>query len=239
MVSESTRLYAEEYWRNVVLDLAPDALIRWNLGDTRESCRSCLDMAALGEMRVDEFVARGVYPQSHELDCHGYNCQCFLVVVDSPALDVDKTLGELTHYGTAGDEGLAALYNEVHAKLMAQETDWSGLTPLSAGKSWFDAPASSAGSFKGLRYGDTTIASQFEQMATPPNLYPSSISDQFNQRISFTVVQATPYSGMRYGSDEPMTMGEQQWLTEPEHDPVTLTAPPSSSGSFTGERYGD
>jgi hypothetical protein len=244
MGAELWRIQAEEYWHRFVSELPSDAVIQWHIGSTAESCLSCQEMADYGPMAVKDFVAYGVYPQSKDLDCHGYNCRCYLVVVDVPALDLDKTLGELTHGGTIGDPGLAEFYNQVHAEIVAQQTNWAGMTPQSAGKSWFDAPASSAGSFKGTRYGDNTLAAQFETAATPPN-WAESPSGGWSKTIAVDFGWSPGGTTMTVPSSAPSqvaevpTMGELQWLDELTPVLSTSSAPASSAGSFTGERFGD
>lgn len=156
MVGEAEREYAEDYWRAVVLDLTPDTLVQWHLGNTENSCETCSSMAELGPMLVSEFVERDTYPQSHELDCHGYNCRCFLTVIERPDADIDQLLSDLGQAEQVGNADLAAFYDAVHAQIIAESHTFAGLTPASAGKSWFDAPASSAGSFTGERYIGTS-----------------------------------------------------------------------------------
>jgi len=157
MVGEAEREYAEDYWRAMVLDLTPDTLVQWHLGNTENSCQTCMDMAELGPMFAVEFAERDTYPQSHTLDCHGYNCRCYLTIIDRPDSSIDETLSGLGQtYGSIGDEGLSAFYDTVHAQIIAESHSFAGITSVSAGKSWFDAPASSAGSFTGERYIGTT-----------------------------------------------------------------------------------
>jgi len=57
----------------------------WVLGPT-EHCDSCLTLAgtvATGQQWVDA-RATGIYPQSNQLQCGGYNCQCELRKTDKP-----------------------------------------------------------------------------------------------------------------------------------------------------------
>jgi len=56
--------------------------IGWQLGPT-DHCNSCLDNSQRVLTR-SQWVALGTYPQSHELACGGWRCQCSWVVTDEP-----------------------------------------------------------------------------------------------------------------------------------------------------------
>ena len=236
MVGEAEQEYAEDYWRNMVLDLTPDTLVQWHLGNTETSCETCAAMASLGPLFASEFVDRDTYPQSESLDCQGFNCRCFLTIIDRPDTGIVDLLADIGAVsGSIGDEGLAALFSTVHAQIIAQNQNWAGMTPVSAGLSWFDAPATSAGSFTGLRYGGDTVQGAFEIAATPPNRYGNEMNQAFNARSMFTVA---PPQRMPSGDDE-LTMGQIRWQQPPVREPSTFDAPASSAGSFKGSRYGD
>jgi hypothetical protein len=200
MISEALRSYGEDYWRNAILDTDPDTLVEWCLGNSQESCSSCSDLAAAGPITAAEFAERGLYPQSHDLECGGYHCQCFLVFIDAPITQqtVDDLLAGLgSRFGTIGDEGLSNWYDDFRIQASIPATDWTALTPLTVGKISFDAPASSRGSFKGERYGDDrpmeTVGSR--QWLDQPFREPSTLTATASSRGSFT--------GERFGDHRP------------------------------------
>lgn len=48
---------------------------RWDLGATSEHCSSCSKLAGKVK-RKSQWIAAGIYPQSHDLKCKGYKCKC-------------------------------------------------------------------------------------------------------------------------------------------------------------------
>ena len=75
-------LYREAYNLGVVLG-AKDQKLTWRLGPT-EHCRSCLHYS--GKVyRASLWMKYGAMPQSRELACGGYRCQCRLVPTNDPA----------------------------------------------------------------------------------------------------------------------------------------------------------
>jgi DNA topoisomerase-1 len=99
LASETTnrraQMYAKSmemcYWHGWASALPPDALIIWNRGATTDSCLDCVRMAGRGPIPVTEFLAEGLFPQSFDLACHGFNCDCFLTVAAPDALtDADE-----------------------------------------------------------------------------------------------------------------------------------------------------
>ncbi len=51
---------------------------RWRLGNTEEHCADCL--ALHGQVKTAaEWRAAGIQPQSPDLECGGWNCDCDLV----------------------------------------------------------------------------------------------------------------------------------------------------------------
>lgn len=116
MISEALRSYGEEYWQNAVLDLTPDTLVEWCLGNTAESCETCAKLADAGPITAAEFADRGLYPQSHDLACGGYHCRCFLVFLDVPAAIVEDA-----PIGVSDTLGVGAV-----------SQGWEALPPLSA-----------------------------------------------------------------------------------------------------------
>ncbi|HXE63222.1 MAG TPA: 2'-5' RNA ligase family protein [Bryobacteraceae bacterium] len=94
-----------QYWAGLVAGAVESGQsIIWRIGATKESCRDCLEMASLGPMPAEDFAATGLYPQSFDLACHGFRCQCFLEVApddsekasftDLGSLHIDKPTGE-------------------------------------------------------------------------------------------------------------------------------------------------
>jgi hypothetical protein len=67
---------------------APDDLnYFWKRGQTVESCSDCLAMVAVGVQSAvfwREKQAAGIYPQSPDLECHGFLCDCSLESTDDP-----------------------------------------------------------------------------------------------------------------------------------------------------------
>ncbi len=78
-----TNAAREAFWHGYALgDQRSTRQIAWRAGDT-EHCASCAKLDALGWLPAKEFVARvlarGLAPQSGQLDCRGIHCQCRLV----------------------------------------------------------------------------------------------------------------------------------------------------------------
>lgn len=72
------------FWSGMV-DQAPDgSLVEWMRGPTKDSCESCIEMEKLGPIPVDEFLSYNLLPQSYDLECHGYHCQCYLNLTTNP-----------------------------------------------------------------------------------------------------------------------------------------------------------
>jgi hypothetical protein len=57
----------------------------WRIGSTIEHCVDCLDMDGQSHT-ASEWEAAGIRPQSPDLACGGYNCDCSLVLTDEPSL---------------------------------------------------------------------------------------------------------------------------------------------------------
>lgn len=82
-------LWANRY--NDVVDRArlatmqPDAHVEWVVGDT-DHCDTCLRLSGIVATAAqwDELEARGIYPRSPQLACHGFNCQCERKPTDKP-----------------------------------------------------------------------------------------------------------------------------------------------------------
>lgn len=83
----------EAYWLGWMLgNRNPDRRVRWVLGATEKHCQSsaagawngCADLAAHGPWSIGEFIEHvwqhgaGALPQSGNLTCHGFHCQCSL-----------------------------------------------------------------------------------------------------------------------------------------------------------------
>jgi hypothetical protein len=62
-----------------------DKRFKWVVGDT-EHCVTCLGLKDIVATAADwaTLEARGIYPKSPNLDCHGYRCQCERVPTDDP-----------------------------------------------------------------------------------------------------------------------------------------------------------
>jgi hypothetical protein len=60
-----------------------DPYLEWQLGATEKHCTDCAFLN--GQIkRASEWRAAGIKPQSPDLECGGWNCDCRLVVVDKP-----------------------------------------------------------------------------------------------------------------------------------------------------------
>jgi len=74
------------YWVNALADLGGRGKLRalegemayWQLGDTEEHCPDCLRYSRLRPKRIKRWLDQGALPRSHDLACHGYNCDCTL-----------------------------------------------------------------------------------------------------------------------------------------------------------------
>ncbi len=56
--------------------------LKWVLGDT-DHCNSCLSLS--GKVKRGKFwLSSGILPQSRQLECGGFNCQCSLQQTDDP-----------------------------------------------------------------------------------------------------------------------------------------------------------
>jgi len=56
----------------------------WQRGDTEDGCDTCLTLDGVVATAADwrDLRARGIYPHSRELACHGYNCDCSMEETD-------------------------------------------------------------------------------------------------------------------------------------------------------------
>jgi predicted heme/steroid binding protein len=67
---------------------APDDLnFFWHYGQTEEHCEDCAMMVAAGVQSAvfwREKQTQGIYPQSPQLACHGFHCDCGLDSTDDP-----------------------------------------------------------------------------------------------------------------------------------------------------------
>ncbi len=59
-----------------------DPILQWVYGDT-EHCGDCLKLNDK-KKRASTWRRYGIRPQSPDLECHGYNCQCQLVLAEGP-----------------------------------------------------------------------------------------------------------------------------------------------------------
>lgn len=68
----------------------------WRYGDTIEHCADC--KAQAGQVRTAaawrELRARGIFPQSEDLECHGFECDC----------KIEKVAAEVKHFGPGDHE---------------------------------------------------------------------------------------------------------------------------------------
>lgn len=94
-----------------VVSARGDQMMEWMLGPTEENCRSCV--AAGGQVhRGSQWLEHGVMPQSKNLECGGWRCQCSLVPTDKAANGRLRTVPLYTPGGgfaTAGG-ALASLF---------------------------------------------------------------------------------------------------------------------------------
>lgn len=57
-----------------------DQWYQWRLGATERHCRDCAHLN--GQIhRASEWRAAGIMPQSPDLECGGWNCDCSLVLI--------------------------------------------------------------------------------------------------------------------------------------------------------------
>lgn len=79
--------YRASLWAGRYTDVANQAKIItgednqnyvWRYGDTVDHCDTCAEQADKVRTAAEWRALRdeGIYPQSRELECHGYNCQC-------------------------------------------------------------------------------------------------------------------------------------------------------------------
>jgi len=61
-----------------------DQKLEWVLGPTEEHCRDCATYAGR-VYRASTWMRYGIQPQSPQLACHGFRCQCRLEPTDAPA----------------------------------------------------------------------------------------------------------------------------------------------------------
>ena len=57
----------------------------WRLGATEQHCTDCLNLDAQTHT-ASEWAAAGISPQSPDLECGGFNCDCRLEPTDEPSL---------------------------------------------------------------------------------------------------------------------------------------------------------
>jgi hypothetical protein len=77
--------YPDVVSRARVITAPKDLLFTWEYGDTVKHCETCSEMAALGAKPASfwaEKQAEGIYPQSPQLACSGFNCDCRLKATD-------------------------------------------------------------------------------------------------------------------------------------------------------------
>jgi len=85
---------------------------KWIVGDT-EHCETCLTLKDVVAKKEDweALRARGIYPKSWELKCHGVHCQCDIVPTDDPLTekslvgikyDPDQPRDENGRFGSGG-----------------------------------------------------------------------------------------------------------------------------------------
>lgn len=60
-----------------------DQKLEWVIGKTEKHCRDCLRLNGKVK-RASTWLDYGVRPQSRELECHGYNCDCSLKPTKKP-----------------------------------------------------------------------------------------------------------------------------------------------------------
>ena len=59
-----------------------DRWYQWKLGATERHCKDCAHLN--GQIhRASEWRASGIAPQSPDLECGGWNCDCSLVLVEN------------------------------------------------------------------------------------------------------------------------------------------------------------
>lgn len=70
-------------YNNGIVDSEPTAdepRYMWQLGNTERHCSDCLNLN--GQIKTAaEWRAAGIQPQSPDLECGGWNCDCSLVLV--------------------------------------------------------------------------------------------------------------------------------------------------------------
>jgi hypothetical protein len=81
-----------EMWQNRYIDITnratmatadPDSLFRWDYGQTEKHCATCASVVGQIHTRA-EWDDIGIEPQSRDLDCGGWQCDCRFVLVEPP-----------------------------------------------------------------------------------------------------------------------------------------------------------
>jgi hypothetical protein len=76
--------YPDIVSRAQVFTAPKDLNFRWIYGDTIQHCDTCSKLEGIVATAADwaDLQARGIYPQSPNLDCSGFNCDCHLDSTD-------------------------------------------------------------------------------------------------------------------------------------------------------------
>lgn len=67
----------------------PEKRYRWQLGATEQHCETCLKLSGK-VLTASEWRAAGIAPQSRDLDCGGWNCDCVLIETDAESMGLDS-----------------------------------------------------------------------------------------------------------------------------------------------------
>lgn len=71
--------------------------LKWKRGPTEQGCRDCiiLDEVVLTTHEWRRLYEAGLYPQSHDLKCNGYNCLCSRNETEEESAGIDNVLKRL------------------------------------------------------------------------------------------------------------------------------------------------
>lgn len=66
-----------EFYFHGTVEADRNGLYQWELGSTKEHCRTCRSMSGQ-KHRMKDYLRKGIVPRSSRLACNGYNCKCTL-----------------------------------------------------------------------------------------------------------------------------------------------------------------
>lgn len=66
----------------------PEKRYRWQLGATEEHCADCSRLQGK-VLTASEWKSIGIRPQSRDLECGGWNCDCVFIETDAESVGLD------------------------------------------------------------------------------------------------------------------------------------------------------